>query len=192
MGTQGGHLLVFCIHKRHSVRRPYRTRHNSIPDTAIHSLPASPKLALRSSGWGMSTVSRKLDYTPVSSTHCCARPIISIHPIAMQGSMCSAGSPYLPSPSHSLNMLVVFGASEDDTAQSMVHLYEITNSPQPSPLTSPQSVPVGRLSTTSTQSLPGSTSRCSLQDLKEMPKLSITRVSKGAISYLPLHENSAW
>lgn len=189
VGTRGGYLLVFCIHKRHHRNR---TRHSSVTDAAvIQSLPGSPQLALRTSRRTGSD-NRKLDYAVVCSTHFCSRPIINIHPIATQGSMCTVESPYLSSPSHTLNMLVVFGQSEtEDAAQSMVHYYEVTSSPLGSPMTSPLTdSATGRRSTSSLP--PTSGQKYSLHNLQEMPKLTIHRVSKGALSYLPLQENSAW
>ena len=196
VGTRGGYLLIFCIHRRH---HRYRTRHISInetaiqyhkrADSAIQSLPGSPQLAVRTSA---ASINRKLDYAVVCSTHCCNRPIVNIHPITVQGSMCTVESPYLSSPSHTLNTLVVFGPSEEDLCtQSEVHYYEVTSSPLGSPMTSPQTLSGdGRKSTRSLP--PNATHRYSLHNLEEMPKLSIHRVSKGALSYLPLQENSAW
>lgn len=206
VGTHGGYLLVFCIHRRH------RSRHSSIPTTtlhsltnpATHSLPASPTLSLQTSrydrgGMGRSR-ERRLDYRVVCSTHCCTRPVVSIHPNTVQGSTCTVESPYLSSPTHSLSMMVVFGPSSgrssgETTTKSVVHFYEVTSSPLGSPMTSPQtSVSAGgRRSTTSLPNPSGAGQRCSLQDLTEMPPITIHRVTKGALSYLPLpvQENSA-
>ena len=187
VGTQGGYLLIFSIHTKHHLNR---TRHASIPTTVVQSLPNSPRLSLGYHGHG-----RKLDYHHVAATHCCARPIIKIHPLAVPGGV-SGTSPYLGSPSQTLNLLVLFGEtsaaeSEGLGVNSCVHLYEIVSSPLGSPMVSPQSTITGRLSTSSSQSLPASAHRkCSLQDLESMPKLSISRVSKGALSFLPLQDNS--
>ena len=181
MGTQGGDLLVISIHKKQ-----HRSRYNSLPETAFHSLPSSPHFPRRGGG-------RRLEHTVLTSTHCYDRPIINIHPITVQGGI--AGSPFPASPSSSVNMLILFGKEEDedgaggDAVESIVHLYEIVSSPLTSPMSSPQTA-TGRLST---QSLPPtSLQKCSLQDVTAMPPLTLTRVSNGAISYLPLHENSAW
>lgn len=198
VGTQGGYLLVFSIHSKHHGNR---TRHMSIPSTVVQSLPSSPKLSL---GHRSSTShARKLDYNHVAAIHCCSKPIVRIHPLPMQGGMAST-SPFLNSPTgHAMNILVMFGQQEslpeDDeqdaaVAHSSVHLYEIVSSPLTSPMTSPQTV-AGRMSTCSTQSLPPGAPahrKCYLQDLDAMPKLTISRVSKGSLSYLPLQDNSRW
>lgn len=200
VGTRGGYLLIFYIHRPH---QRYRTRHSSMADTALHclssshnhssspdlavqSLPASPKLALRAA---QQKGGRTLEYTMVCSTHCTPRPIVSLHPVTVQSGICA--SPYLSSPSHTLNVLVLFGGSDsDESARGLVHSYEVTSSPLGSPMTSPQTMATGgRKSTTS---LPPGGLRNSLHDLEEMPKLTLHRVSKGALSYLPLQENTAW
>lgn len=183
VGTQGGDLLVISIHKKR-----HRNRHNSLPEAAFHSLPSSPRFHSRSGG------GRRLEHTVLTSTHCYDRPVINIHPIMVQGDI--AGSPFPASPSSSMNMLILFGKEEEedggDAVEGIVHLYEIVSSPLTSPMSSPQTA-TGQLSTTSTQSLPPtSLHKCSLQDLTTMPNLTLRRVSNGAISYLPLHENSAW
>lgn len=184
VGTQGGYLLVFSIHTKHHLNR---TRHMSIPSTPMHSLPSSPKLSL-----GPCMTARKLDYSPIAAIHCCTQPIVRIHPLVLQGDVTS-NSPYPLSPGHITNILVMFGEGESGSGlDSCVQLYEMVSSPINSPMASPQTI-TGRLSTGSTQSLPVSTHRkYSLQDLDTMPKLSISRVSKGALSYLPLQDNSKW
>ena len=178
VGTQGGYLLVFSIHKK--LKNTLRTRHMSL-DTSSLSLHNSPKLNGRS---------QTLDYRLMAATHCCSQPVVSIHLIGIPGNMgILPESPLPSSPNHSLNILVVFG-SGTGSLDSIVQLYEMANSPLPSPMTSPQITTTdgGRLSTTSTQSLPV---RCKLQDLDIMPKLTLHRVTKGSISYLPLHNNTS-
>lgn len=196
VGTQGGCLLVFSIYQ---ARRKGRPRYRSVPDGTVYSsLPSSPGLPHRGShthSRGTETTTRRLDYAVVASIECCPRPVLSIHPINVQGGLCTVDSPYPASASHTLNMIVTFGSgSQDmtDSALSMVQLYEITGSPHCSPMTSPQTA-AGRLSTTS---LPVSSStsvqRCPLQDMKAMPPLKLRNISKTALSFLPLKDESVW
>lgn len=192
VGTQGGYLLIFNIHQKvHS-----RTRRSSASVT-ISSLPTSPKFSRASTSNRKS--SQGVDYNLVAATHGCTHPVVSIHPIGQQGSLClsSPQSPVLSTPAnHPVNILVIFGSGETSlggSSQSRVHLYEMTGgSPLESPLNSPQGTIGGRGSARSSQSLPaGSLRRCSLHDLKILPELTLHRVTKGSVSYLPLQEQSS-
>ena len=196
VGTQGGFLLIFHIH--HKVHP--RTR-SSTSDTMQHSVlsafPTSPKLSCASVGKPR-TSSRWLDYSLVAATHCCAQPVVSIHPLGQQGSIrfSSSQSPFLSnSASHPLNVLVLFASetSAGESSTSRAYLYEMTRgSPLDSPLNSPHGTVGWRGSTSSSQSMPlGTLKRCSLQDLDILPELTLHRVTKGSVSYLPLQEKSS-
>lgn len=178
VGTRGGCLLVLSIH--HKQQQQLRTRHTSVPNVPLHAISSREHRG------------RRLTYTVLASSQCCPRPITSIHPVG--GSLGGSGeSPYLASPNNGLNMMVVFGKSEEDSdshglTECVVHVYEVSSSPLGSPVTSPQTTPGGRLSTVSVRSLPPSvTPTARLQDMDNMPRLSLHRVSNEAISYLPLH-----
>ncbi len=184
VGTQGGYLLIFSISKKvpeskNSILISKRTRHRSVT-----SLPSSPSMYSRTMVdpyrkiYSSSGHHEDLDYTFIAATHCCSLPVVSIHPLGFQESMESSG----PSPpSHTLNIMVLFGSGGG--CDGSVHLYEMTSSPLSSPMTSPCG---GRVSS---QSEPPSLSRrCNLQDLEQIPSLTLLSVSKGSMSYLPLQE----
>lgn len=182
VGTQGGYLLIFSIQKRLHTRTVNRTRHISYSteqDTPTLSLPnPSPK--------SRRTNKRGLEYKLVAATHCCPRPVVSIHLVGIAG---ISESPLPSSPNHCHNILVMFGSGDENgtSCQGLVHLYEMGNSPLSSPMTSPQ----GRLSSSSSLSI-SSLRRGSLQDSDTMPKLRLHRVTEGSVSYLPLPDNSLW
>lgn len=192
VGTQGGYLLIFNIH--YKVRPRTRNSASVTVHSVPSSLPTSPQLPHPStSKWRKS--SEGLDYSLVAATHGCTQSVISIHPIGQQDSLHSSSpqSPLSTPASSPFTVLVIFGSGEmslGDSSQSRVHLYEIIGgSPLESPLNSPQGTNGGRGSAGSSQSLP--VRRCSLHDLESLPELTLLRVTKGSVSYLPLQEKSS-
>lgn len=198
VGTQGGYLLIFNIH--HKIHPRTRSSNSvTMRRSPLSSLPNSSR-PLYASASKRRKSSQGLDYSLVAATHCCAQPVVSVHPIGQQGSLRCFSSPHSPilstSASHPLNVLVLFAGetSAGETAKSRTYLYEMTRgSPLDSPLNSPQGTFGGCESSGSCHSLPvvGSLKRCSLQDLDILPELTLHRVTKGSVSYLPLQEKSS-
>ena len=189
VGTQGGYLIIFNLHHKTSHARIRNSTSLSVNKPTL-SLPPSPKLT---SAGRHRKFSGDLDYTLMGAAHCCSQPVISIHPYGPTPPLHSPTSTPAGSP---LNILVLSGSGGGSrhSSQSSVHLYEVTGgSPMESPLSSPQGGPRGgRVSVMSSKSLPmGPLRKCSLTDLQNLPELTLHRVSKGSVSYLPLQEKSS-
>ncbi len=191
VGTQGGYLLLFHIRHRAG---PVRTRNsislNGTQPTTL-SLPSSPKMTGRHR-----RQSGDLDYTLMGASHCSCQPIISIYPY---GTTPPPHSPISTPSCSPLNILVLTSCgttSPDSSHQSSVHLYEVTGgSPLESPLCSPQGGMIkggGRVSSMSSKSLPSGSlvRKCSLNNLEDLPELTLHTVSKNSVSYLPLQKSS--
>ena len=195
VGTQGGYLLIFNIH--HKAQTRTRTTSYTTAPSAPSSQHTLPQL-LHTGAGKQAKSGPVLDYSLVAATHCCAQPVVSIHSLGLGSSrLSSLHSPTLSnSATHSLNILVLFAGetSVGESTHSKVSLYEMTrgSSPLESPQDSPQSSVHGRVYAGSSQSLPvGSLKRCSLHDLDMLPELTLHRVTKGSVSYLPLQEKSS-
>lgn len=177
VGTRGGHLLSFKI-SEDLTASPNREQ-------------GSPPL---------------LTHRIAAATYCGAgnRPIISIHSTPVPSLACLSPVPTTPVPT--MHILVILGTPESEESRDsspmtslsvggLAQLYELTNSPRPSPLTSPCTSVVNGLSSTTSSPLSFSfaTRRDSLANLAEpgssLPKLSLVSVSRQTRSYLPLRDD---
>lgn len=148
-----------------------------------------------------------LTHRIAAATYCSAgnRPIVSIHSNPVPSSLCPSPLPATPVPT--MHVLTVLGHPESPEEGrefspatgldgGLVQLYELSSSPRPSPITSPQNSVVNGLSSATSSPLSFSfplNRRDSLSQLADsggsLPKLSLFSVHRESSSYLPLRDS---